>query len=207
MQKITHILFWLIAGFASLQVQNAYAQNARQSFTYDFEIGGDRSVVYTQHTETTPLKESAIQNLSQYRISIAQGEKVQIIEAFTRKSDGKIIHVDKSQIAEQHGSVGSLVSEPDVKILQIPFPDLNVGDTWVLSLRFEEKEHYIPGHFSWLDYVSPDDTQVILDYRMTAPETVPVSEAHRDFAYEESHSHGRTSRHWWGAFYVPPTAE
>lgn len=76
-------------------------------------------------------------------------ETLEILEAYTRKADGRVVPVDQSQIATQDGAVGPYSSLVDIKVKQIPFRDLGVGDTWVLSYRITEKDHFFPGQFSW----------------------------------------------------------
>lgn len=207
MIRAKHIGWQLLAFFLVFNAHAAFAQNVRQSVSYSFEMGPDRSVQYVQHIETTPLNGGGLQSFSQFRVSVSAGQTVDVLEAYTRKSDGRVIPVDRSQIATQDGSIGLTVSLTDVKIKQIPFPDLAIGDTWVLTLKFAEKDHYIPGHFSWLDYIAPDVVDLHLDYKFSAPASVPIYHAERDFAYDEKRVNGKILRHWSGSFYIPRTVE
>jgi hypothetical protein len=133
----------------------AAAQNAKQRISYDLQMAEDRSVTYTKHIETTPLNDAAVQNFSQHRLSVGATQNFEILEAFTRKADGRVVQVDQSQIATQDGVIGPFITLLDIKIKQIPFRDLSAGDTWVLTYRITEKDHYVPGQFSWSQLMPP----------------------------------------------------
>jgi len=85
-------------------------------------------------------------------LSTLPNQQVEVIEAFTRKADGRIIPADPKDFSTQSGILGEAASFVDVKIQQVPFRDLSVGDTTVLTLRVIEKDHYIPGQYGqeWL---------------------------------------------------------
>jgi hypothetical protein len=82
---------------------SAKAHAAKQRISFDFEIAEDRSVVYAKHIETTPLNDAAVQNFAQHRLVVKASEASEILEAYTRTSDGRVIPVDLTQIVTQDG--------------------------------------------------------------------------------------------------------
>src|SRR5215472_16286403 len=83
----------------------AIAQTARQRISYDLQMAEDRSVTYTKHIETTPLNDAAVQNFAQHRLTVGATQTFEILEAFTRKADGRVIQADQSHIATQDGVI------------------------------------------------------------------------------------------------------
>jgi transglutaminase-like putative cysteine protease len=183
------------------------AQTAKQRINYDFEIFADRGVAYTKHIETTPLNDAAVQNFSQHRLIVTASETLEILEAHTRKADGRVIPVDQTQIATQDGSVGPYISLLDIKVKQIPFRDLSAGDTWVLTYKVTEKNHYIPGHFSWSQSMPPSPVELEVDYKVRAPAGINITHAEKDLLYEENSDGDSITRHWSGKIFRPLPSE
>src|SRR6516162_10002015 len=56
----------------------------------------------TLHVEKLATNESAAHNIAQYTLEFSESmETAEILEAFTRKADGKILEVDRSRIFPQ----------------------------------------------------------------------------------------------------------
>jgi transglutaminase-like putative cysteine protease len=176
----------------------AVAQTAKQRISYDLQMAEDRSTTYTKHIETTPLNDAAVQNFAQHRLTVGTRQTFEILEAFTRKADGRVVPVDQSQIATQDGVIGPFITLLDIKVKQIPFRDLSAGDTWVLTYRISEKDHYVPGQFSWSQLMPPSPVELDLDFKMRAPKAIAIAHAEKDLTYEESQDGEWTSRHWSG---------
>jgi len=138
-----------VAAFAALvflgSAGAADAESARIDVKVDIRIAPDRSITETWHQETTPLVESAVRGAAESKWIVSGNETFEVIEAFTRKADGRVVPADPGDFVTQDGAVGAAMSFADVKLHQIPFRDLSVGDTTVLTVRSTEKEHYIPG--------------------------------------------------------------
>jgi Domain of Unknown Function with PDB structure (DUF3857)/Transglutaminase-like superfamily len=176
----------------------ATGQTARQQIGYDFQMAEDRSVTYTKHIETTPLNEASVQTFAQHRLSVGATQSFEILEAFTRKADGRVVQVDQSQIATQDGMIGPFITLLDVKIKQIPFRDLSAGDTWVLTYRIVEKDHYLPGQYSLSRLMPSSPVELEFDFKMRAPKAIAIAHTEKDLTYEESQDGEWTNRHWSG---------
>jgi hypothetical protein len=189
----------LIAAAALTAVPSSHAQNMQQLTKVEIRIGPDLSLDETVRTETTPLVESSVSSASQARWEIPGNQSADLVEAFTRKADGRTIPADLHDLATQDGVVGQAMSFVDLKVQQIPFRDVAVGDTTVVTIRFNEGKHYIPGQYSqgWL--ILPGGAKKSLDVTLRAPATVTLYHDETDLAYEETQEGGEVVRHWSGS--------
>ena len=187
--------------------EQGFAQTARQKLAYDVEIQKDLSYSYTKRIETSPLNDAAVQNYSQHQVTVKGNDTFELIEAYTRKADGRVLPVNHTDIATQDGSVDRYVSLADIKVKQIPFRDLSVGDSWVLVYKITEKEHYVPGQVSWSQYIPPSPVDLNLTLNLRAPASLNLSHSEKDMTYEESESGGIVTRRWSGKFNRPEPME
>ncbi len=125
----------------------------------------------TALTETTVrlkiLRDSAIHSLGQRSLtSIESTYPLELIEAFTEKSNGTKVAVDEAQIITRDAATGlNAVYQRDTKTKTLIFPDIEVGDTLVYSYRVNRIDKRYPGHIFFnatLPQSIPYDT-----YRLT----------------------------------------
>src|SRR5580704_7084560 len=95
--------------FSIMCATAASAQTLRQVESHDYVISADHSFVYTSHRETTPLTQSALQAVAQMRFNINGNQTFELIEAYTRKSDGRQVLVSQEDIINQDGAVGPML--------------------------------------------------------------------------------------------------
>lgn len=181
------------------------AQSARLDVKADIRIAADRSVTNIVHQEMTALSESAVRQATA-RWAVSGNQTFEVIEAFTRKADGRIVPADPHDFVTQDGAVGNEMSFVDLKIHQIPFRDLAVGDTTVLTIRIGEKEHYIPGQYSQPTVVSPSPAKRHIDVTLHAPASLAIRHDEQQLAYEETRAGDEIVRHWSGTI-EPGTTE
>ena len=107
---------------------------------------GSHTTVF--HVEKLATNQSAAHNIAQYTLEYSESmETAEILEAFTRKADGKILEVDRSKIFPQAPPGSPQVPKfTDRKQKVIVFPDVNAGDTVVYTFRRTGKP-FFPGHF------------------------------------------------------------
>jgi Domain of Unknown Function with PDB structure (DUF3857)/Transglutaminase-like superfamily len=110
------------------------------------EADGSQSTIV--HVEKLATNQSAARNIAQYTLEYSESmETTEIIEAFTRKADGKILEVDRSKIFPQAPPGSPQVPKfTDRKQKVIVFPDVNAGDTVVYTFRRTGKP-FFPGQF------------------------------------------------------------
>lgn len=194
-----------LIGIVSLAAAGpACAQSVRQVLKSDIRLLADRTIVETVHQETTPLVESAVRASAQFHWTINGNQTVEIIEAFTRKADGRKIPTDSRDFVTQAGAVGAAMSFVDLKVQQIPFRDLSVGDTAVVTLRVTEKRQYIPNNYSRSIALLPGPIQRTIDVTLRAPATLDVRHDEQVLHFDESRQGDEVVRHWSGT--VAPSA-
>jgi len=177
----------------------ARAESLRQATRIDIQIQPDLTVVETTHEETTPLAQSAVAAAAQAKFIVNGNQTVEIVEAFTRKADGRKVPADPRDFVMQAGAVGAATSYVDIKLQQIPFRDLSVGDTAVLTVRTVEKEHYIPGLYSRSIVNAPSVIRKSIDVTLRAPAALDVHHDEQLLTYEESRQSDQIVRHWSGS--------
>jgi hypothetical protein len=96
---------WLGILFAT----TANAQTYRLIVNTEYLFAADRSFVYTEHRELTPLTQSVLQSAAQVRFTVNGNQTFEVIEAYTRKSDGQQIAVNMADIVSQDGAVGPML--------------------------------------------------------------------------------------------------
>jgi Domain of Unknown Function with PDB structure (DUF3857)/Transglutaminase-like superfamily len=194
-------LVWmlLVVAVALTAATSSRAQNMQQTTRVDIRIAPDLSVDETVRTETTPLVQSSVGGASQARWNIPGNQSADLVEAFTRKADGRIIPADLHDMATQDGVVGEAMSFVDLKVQQIPFRDVAVGDTTVLTIRIKESKHYIPGQYSQAWQILPGGAKKSLDVTLRAPTALTLYHSEKDLAYEETQEGSDVVRHWSGS--------
>jgi hypothetical protein len=200
MNKCIGAIFISIVAFAT--VSPARAQSVEQLTTADIQISSDLAVDATYHFEATPRVEAAVRGAAQRRWQVPGNQQAAVIEAFTRKADGRIIPADPRDFSTQNGILGDAASFVDVKIQQVPFRDLSVGDTTVLTLRTTEKQHYIPGQYGQEWFIVPGSAKQTLEVTLRTPATLEIHSDAHGLAYQETRVGGDVVRHWTGG--LPP---
>ena len=127
-------------------------------------VRADRTATEVSTKRFKILAPGAIQPLSQQRVAFIEGmQKLEIIEAYTEKADGRKVPVAPASIITRDASSGGEASfTRDQKERIIIFPDVEVGDTLVMTNRAEELRSVFPGQFF--------DTDIF-------PRSVPVASA------------------------------
>ena len=73
-----------------------------KALTGDTIVQPDGSYTTITHTEMLATNESAAHSIAQHRVEYSESmETADVLEAFTRKADGKILEVDRTQIFPQ----------------------------------------------------------------------------------------------------------
>jgi hypothetical protein len=109
---------------------------------------------------------------------------------------------DPRDFSTQNGILGDAASFVDVKIQQVAFRDLSVGDTTVLTLRTTERDHYIPGQYGQELFIVPGGAKQTLEVTLRTPATLEIHSDAQQFAYQETRVGGDVVRHWSGG--LPP---
>lgn len=184
---------------ACAAVNPARGQSEKQLTKVDIRLAPDLSVDETVHVETTPLVETAVRGVAQARWEVSGNQSAEVVEAFTRKADGRTIPVELRDLVTQQGVVGQAMSFVDLKVQQVPFRDVSVGDTTIVSIRFKESKHYIPDQYSQGWMILPGGAEKSLDVTLRTPPTLNLYHDENHLAYEESREGDDLVRHWSGS--------
>ena len=120
-----------------LELQERYVQ-----WREDYTVNDDYTVDYVQHFQLQVLSDNAAHRNKEYSFSYSTSiEKVDVEEAYTRKSDGRRIDVPKSnyQVTVNHGKGEGGPVFSDRTSMTIVYPELETGDSIVLTMRQSER--------------------------------------------------------------------
>ncbi|KRD79875.1 DUF3857 and transglutaminase domain-containing protein [Lysobacter sp. Root983] len=122
-----------------------------------YTVQPDGSYVEQHETELKVLDERAVEYAKRESISYSASiQRFEVIEAYTRKADGRRIEVPKSnyQVETNDGREGGGPAFSDIATTSLIFPDVAAGDTVVLSYRLIGKQPMFDRQFSELDSFS-----------------------------------------------------
>ena len=177
-----------------------------KALTGDTIVQPDGSYTTITHGEMRATNETAAHSIAQHRVEYSESmETAEILEAFTRKADGKILEADRTQIFPQAPPGSSqLPIFNDRKQKVIVFPDLRAEDTLVYTIKQTHKAPFAGQFFFggvFLRGVAFEDVRVnvTLPQAMTAHVEVQGVE-HRSRSPEKtlrtSFSIGTRGRRW-----------
>lgn len=151
-------------------------------------IAEDGSEVSTYRQVSRLLKAEAADSLRKEEIShSASAQRLEIVEAFTRKADGRKIKVPKSnyQLRTASGRSGGAALFSDWNETTLVFPDLQVGDASEVTYRIVTKVPLFPGKFSRHNEFSRshafDRVSIVVD----APEGMKLQHANWRMEFSE----------------------
>src|SRR5437016_923034 len=130
----------------------------------------DLTATISSTTRVKILRESAIRAQGQQTLPYAESlNLLEVVEAYTEKTDGRKLPVDPTTILTRDAATGlNAVYQRDAKVKTLIFPDIELGDTLVYRTRIDRIDRRFPGHFSFhavFPRSIPYDT-----YRMTVEE-------------------------------------
>lgn len=203
---------WLFAPIASLALSGLAAAAKTDAaeplqevplrfghYRVDYVVNDDATSTETRSWSTTVLKPKALEWVKRASVSYSTSvQKAEVLEAYTRKADGRRIDVPKENYQlninkgrEQGGPVFS-----DHSSMSVVFPDVAVGDTVVFSYRLTQSEAIFPRHFDagqvFSRQAAYDDVKVSIDY----PSSLPVRFEGRQMQQSEKESAGRRIVQW-----------
>ena len=115
----------------------------------DTIVEPDGSYTTMTHAETLATNESAEHNIAQHRVEYSESmETAEVLEAFTRKVDGRTLAVDQTQIFPQAPPGSPRVPMfNDRKQKVIVFPNVSAEDTVVYTIKQTRKAPFAEQFF------------------------------------------------------------
>jgi len=200
--QVNKFLSWVVAA-VSFSIAPAYSAEKEfleleqriSEWRQDFWVNDDYSVVKTNHVTLQLLSESAAKSAKDYTFSYSTSiEKVEVLEAYTLKSDGSKIEVPPGnyQVTTNQGSGEGGPVFSDRTSTTIVFPDLEMNDSIAFTLRTTESEPMFPGQFalrgSFYDQSAYDDARVTINM----PDSFSPRMQFRDLKKRTRKKDGRT---------------
>lgn len=143
---------WVIVASAAAQASgDAQEMPVRYgSVDVQYVVHDDMTSTETRRWSLTVLKPQALEWAKQARVTHSTSvQKVDVLEAYTRKADGRRIDVPKEnyQVNINQGRENGGPIFSDFSTVSVVFPDLAAGDTIVFGYRISQREPIFPGHF------------------------------------------------------------
>ena len=146
-----------------------------EHYYVNYSLNEDGSNERTYDWAITVLKENALDGVRKSSVTYSTSvEKMEVLEAYTRKADGKRINAPKDnyQLSVNSGREKSSPAFSDRTTLTVVFPEVAVGDTVALRYKITQSEAIFPGHFSIVEEFARraafDDVRVTIN----APESM-----------------------------------
>lgn len=176
-----------------------------------YEVHDDATSVESREWSRTVLKQSAIDTAKHASVSYSTSvQKAEIVEAYTKKADGRRIDVPKAnyQMKINKGDDPNAPVFSDFSSISLVFPDVAVGDSVVLASRIIQNEAIFPNHFTVAELfprqVAIDDIRVQIEY----PEALWVQYQAREMTEKTSApASGRRLVEWSSANLQPVKSE
>ncbi|HEY5851006.1 MAG TPA: DUF3857 and transglutaminase domain-containing protein [Lysobacter sp.] len=142
-----------------------------------FRINADGSYTEDREQAIKVLKAEALEAAKDASVGYSTSiQKVEVLEAYTLKADGKRITVPKSNYQVQtnggHGDGGPVFS--DETTMTVVFPELAVGDTTVFKYRLTGSQPMFDRQFSDVETFSREFYYGQVDVSFDAPAGLPV---------------------------------
>ncbi len=135
---------------------------SRYSITYSLHEDG--AAVEQRESAMVLLKPPAVSMAKKMTVSYdPRQQKAEVVEAYTRKPDGRRIDVTLDKVA------ADAASTEHHAVLTVPYTEAALGDTVVLNYRLTAKAAMFPGHFSVFGVLPTDQVHDDVRVRLEAP--------------------------------------
>jgi transglutaminase-like putative cysteine protease len=172
-----------------------------------YDVHADGTFVDLYRVELRVGNDAAARRSGQQAFSYSpQIEDLEVVEAYTRKADGRVVPVDPGSIRDElppGAADRALITDLREKVLV--FPDLAGGDTAVYALRRVVRHPTFPGQFM-LDTFMPRSVP-LLDFTLTvhAPASLDLHTEQHELSYSETKLGDDVTYQWHGV--VPEPAD
>jgi len=183
-----------LAGAASAAEPPASVQQIRN----DIVVQEDGTAVQTMHIETAVHNDDAARAEAQQPMAFSDGlERVELVNAYTQKPDGKRIPVRPDAVRTQLApGVPNVPAYNDNKVVTAVMPDVAGGDLLVTNWRRTITHPLVPGEFAFTSLfpraIPWDDAEVTISTPLDKPLQV---ETHGP-SFEQADENGRHVYHW-----------
>lgn len=194
------LLLCFAAGVAGAQGDTPPEPSQRQlQYHEHHRIELDGRTVSTYRSATRILAQTALEQAKQATLTVSRSaQRLQVLEAYTLKPNGRRIDVPRAswQISHNSGRRGESPIFSDHDSTTLVYPDLAVGDTVVLAYRITTREPLFPGKVSLANSFSPTEAFDDVKVQVDAPEAMPLKTAAFEMKESQSVQRGRRLFAW-----------
>jgi hypothetical protein len=160
-------------------------------------VSGNRTVTQISTRRIKMLSPGVIQALSQQQVQFVEGmQKLETLEAFTEKADGRRVQVDPSNIITRDAASGLQATyASDLKIRTFIFPDVAVGDTLVLTIKADIRRDFFAGQLTDFDVFPRSQSVTSVQYIIEAPANLDLAVGAGNGASDKTEVVGGIRRH------------
>lgn len=176
----------------------ADAQYIFKTLHYQYVVEPTGLYTSTVRAEVQASNTAAAAEIGQMPISFSESmDELDILEAFTRKADGRTLKVNTNAIfAQLRPGSPRIPMFDDMREKVIVFPNVTAGDSVVYEVRRKSKLPWFPNHFTM--HMLFDRTAAYHDVRVTvrAPNSLPLRVETHDVAFEKEAQGDSTLYRW-----------
>ncbi|MBM3387196.1 MAG: DUF3857 domain-containing protein, partial [Betaproteobacteria bacterium] len=170
------LVFWLALTSTGLAQTQGYGDfSAHMKFTRthnELRVRDDLSANLTSTIEMLALSDTGAVSIGKLPIQFNTDlETLEIVQAHTEKSDGRILPIQPEHIDRQTGllATGTRISWPGVEVRQITFPNVQKGDKTYVQFRKHMHKTPLPLWNSMSGLLSPQFDWDDFQLTVTAP--------------------------------------
>lgn len=160
----------------------------------EYKLNDDFTVQRIREVETQALTEKMAKRMKKLRLSHSTSiEKLDVLEAYTRKANGKkiIVPKDNYQVTINKGKGSAAAIFSDRTSVTIVFPDLEKNDSIYYRVKRTETQSMFPGHFSASAYYYSQSAHDDVKVRFDLPEGLKFKYEVRKMKESSSIQNGR----------------
>jgi Domain of Unknown Function with PDB structure (DUF3857)/Transglutaminase-like superfamily len=140
-------------------------------------VRDDRTASEVMTKRIKILSQGVVQSLSQQQVQFVEGmQKLETLEAFTEKADGRHVAVDAGNIITRDAASGLQATyASDLKVRTFIFPDVAVGDTLVMKLKSDVLRDFFAGQLTDFNVFPRSQSVTSVQYTIEAPTSLDLS--------------------------------
>jgi len=169
-----------------------------KKFTIDAALHPDGLEEVVSHVEMQATNDSAAHGIGQQPLYFSESmQKLEILEAYTLKADGRKLPIDTKAIFPQSPPGSPQIPMfNDQKLYMLVFPDVQAGDATVYTTKSTQLKPYFPGNFSFGMMISKDIAYRDLSVTIRAPKSLPLYTEARDVPFTKRNGPDGVEYRW-----------
>jgi transglutaminase-like putative cysteine protease len=189
--------------FALVNTRLVFAQTADveplrvEAATIDIDLQSDGRYVEITEQQIRILTQAAVQEASQMAFRFnASMQRLEVLQAYTRKADGRRIDVKKEAIFTRDLASAGVSMFADDKTITVLFPEVAVGDGIYARVRREQTDPMFPGHYSNLFLITPHAVVDRHQITLHVPSEMLIRIENEGYSEKRTESGGNVTYEW-----------